>query len=584
MSVGGRQSMTGRQSVGARQSVGGRQSVGARQSMTRQSMSGRASMYGSGSRQQTDPRPIKDKAYMKQGMRLVHDFLLDRGYERQISMDTMKNPTSRDFREMLGFLFRQIDGNFEFGGNFEQEVLFCMKLFGYPFTISKMALTAVGSPHTWPHLLAALVWLVEFLTYDEEVEKIKEQGFASGQSSLATLDGEDGEEIFFRYTEKAYANFLDGHDDYATFDEDFQAAFEAKNNLVNEEISRLQGKLKDLELTIGEMKNTEAKVSELETNRVNYVADVEKLKDCIEKLEKHKEGLLKKIESRKLDWQSKQQTMTELRAEKGKLEEELSRQKVTPLEVQEMGHQRAMLKETLRGLDEQKENVKTEIWDLEMKISKKQSAIDKEIKQFNEMALQLELIPAHAKHAKGLNLEVQVNPTQNTASGMVNVDLTKTVKPVLQSLVEFASSSVKQEQQRQREGQDQKDRSLDKKQEQDERVAGLQARLDKLVQKMKTEKERTEKDLQERLANVQAIESQIGLLNAHQKDAVSQSEGEFKQINIAKSQLEIMQNEERKRVTNEIQETCEKVVHHKMQITELLKALASGLKEHRDEL
>jgi kinetochore protein NDC80 len=36
-----------------------------------------------------------------------------------------------------------------------------MKELGYPFAISKSAMYAIGSPHMWPNLLAALDWLRE---------------------------------------------------------------------------------------------------------------------------------------------------------------------------------------------------------------------------------------------------------------------------------------------------------------------------------------------------------------------------------------------------------------------------------------
>ena len=44
----------------------------------------------------------------------------------------------------------------------------------YPFQISKSNLTAVGSPHTWPSLLAALTWLVELLNYQERAEAARQ--------------------------------------------------------------------------------------------------------------------------------------------------------------------------------------------------------------------------------------------------------------------------------------------------------------------------------------------------------------------------------------------------------------------------
>ena len=53
-------------------------------------------------------------------------------------------------------------------GKMEDEVPAFFKRMRYPFAISKSALFAVGSPHTWPGLLAALVWLTDLLCYSEK--------------------------------------------------------------------------------------------------------------------------------------------------------------------------------------------------------------------------------------------------------------------------------------------------------------------------------------------------------------------------------------------------------------------------------
>lgn len=54
-------------------------------------------------------------------------------------------------------------------GKIEDDVPAFFKKIKYPFQISKTALVAVGSPHTWPTLLGALVWLAELLAYRERV-------------------------------------------------------------------------------------------------------------------------------------------------------------------------------------------------------------------------------------------------------------------------------------------------------------------------------------------------------------------------------------------------------------------------------
>lgn len=62
----------------------------------------------------------------------------------------------------------QVDPYMKIAGKMEDEVPAFFKRMRYPFAISKSALFAVGSPHTWPGLLAALVWLTDLLYYTQK--------------------------------------------------------------------------------------------------------------------------------------------------------------------------------------------------------------------------------------------------------------------------------------------------------------------------------------------------------------------------------------------------------------------------------
>lgn len=61
-------------------------------------------------------------------------------------------------------LYGCINPNFKMEKKFEEEVPRILKTLHYPFTISKSAMFAVGSMHTWPTLLGALHWMVELIT------------------------------------------------------------------------------------------------------------------------------------------------------------------------------------------------------------------------------------------------------------------------------------------------------------------------------------------------------------------------------------------------------------------------------------
>lgn len=156
----------------------------------------------------SDPRPIGTKAYTQQNIRALITYLTSHNCDIAVSPKMLGAPTRNDFKAIITFLFRQIDPNFEFGSNFEDEVKNYMRRFGYPMSISKAALTAVGSPHTWPSLLAALVWLTEELAYAEEIARLRSE-YQNGLGGL--VDGDEGEQVFFQYTAQAYRDFLSGY-------------------------------------------------------------------------------------------------------------------------------------------------------------------------------------------------------------------------------------------------------------------------------------------------------------------------------------------------------------------------------------
>ena len=45
----------------------------------------------------------------------------------------------------------------------EEQIPKLFKQLGYPFMISKSYMFALGSPHTWPHILAAVSWLLDYI-------------------------------------------------------------------------------------------------------------------------------------------------------------------------------------------------------------------------------------------------------------------------------------------------------------------------------------------------------------------------------------------------------------------------------------
>ena len=203
---------------------------------------------GNGVRQ--DPRPTHDKAYQQECIKNLLEYLLQNGYEYPISQKTLMRPSGRDFTNIVTFMLRKVDPLFQehsAGGSkdgimmkLEDEVAMNFKALGYPFTISKTALVAAGSPHTWPTLLAALAWLMELLKIlqedpNEEVDIEEAKPFASLDELEMTTD-----KVFFTYMGKAYTAFLQGDEDMQVQLENALAdRFEKDDGFIEQEIERV---------------------------------------------------------------------------------------------------------------------------------------------------------------------------------------------------------------------------------------------------------------------------------------------------------------------------------------------------------
>lgn len=187
-----------RQSLKPLSTAAGRPSVAPRQ-LERPSNAGldprRSSAFGKSGTAKADPRPLSDKNFFNSCIRTIITYASMHAYPYPLSPKILTSPTGKDFTQLAFWLFQRFDPTLKAFGKVEDEVPLFFKRLNYPFQISKSALFAVGSPHSWPSVLAALSWLVELLNYDDRAEDAAAQQFDEKQRS---------ERQFFAYASTAY--------------------------------------------------------------------------------------------------------------------------------------------------------------------------------------------------------------------------------------------------------------------------------------------------------------------------------------------------------------------------------------------
>jgi len=206
-----------------------------------------------------DPRDIRDKSYLLNAIKKMVTYLKSRGYDAtSLNIKQLVNgPSGRDFNHIMTFLFRRVDPTFntpippgqknngDLVIKFEDEVSMAFKCLGYPFPISKTGLVAVGSPHTWPALIAAIDWLVDVLIVAEEETKLDWEIEVNPQEEellLQTLQGMNtrSEKQWHQFLRKSMVSFL--NNDQEECDElegDLLEAFHRDNEKVEAYLNRM---------------------------------------------------------------------------------------------------------------------------------------------------------------------------------------------------------------------------------------------------------------------------------------------------------------------------------------------------------
>eukprot|EP00658_Telonema_sp_P-2_P064955 TRINITY_DN54319_c0_g1_i1.p1 TRINITY_DN54319_c0_g1~~TRINITY_DN54319_c0_g1_i1.p1 ORF type:complete len:624 (-),score=232.53 TRINITY_DN54319_c0_g1_i1:185-2056(-) len=569
----GRASASGRKSLLGRPSVGGRRSMLPAKSPLLKPRS--SSIYsGRGSSAfldgpKKDTRPIKDKQWQAEQGEALIEFLIATNYNHHISPKILMQPTRKDFECIFQFLYRLIDPHMEFSNKFEDDVILIFKRLRYPFEVKKSALHAVGSPQYWPSLLAALSWLLETIKYSMAVEHDSES--IDFTSSEDPTQDDVAEKLTYQYLQGAYKSFLAGEDEQEV-DEFFGPHYEEKQRLLDEEIVRLTTEKTQMEARMSTLESGESLLSGISKKRDDFIGDVDKFHKFIGQLTDRKASL----EQTKMALEQEEATfiaeLKHLEAQKAQLVQQISGQTVSAVDVQNMNIEREKKREALRAAEASVESTTNEIYEAERRVTTHVETISELVASFNKRGSEIRVIPANAKYAGGLDLQLRSVPAGSEDEGNVNLDLKAFLKPALKKLKEAHNAKCHQAQEDLITLKDQANQAVD-------RVSDKQAALDDMkntIAKIEGEAE-TAKAEEEKLEALQgdrvSVEADISRIKAEHEDQVSSLQKEIDEAKANHEQLRLKCGTEQQEMEAKVRATLDMVTDHKMYIHNSLRQI-----------
>ncbi|ETI49585.1 hypothetical protein, variant [Phytophthora nicotianae P1569] len=389
--------------IGPRASMNARQSVGANRRNS--TYSSRASVSGRGGTRVVDPRPVTDRSFQNSCVQTLVEFLSEHMYDQAIPPAlARRGPSKNDFKNMILFLFKQVDPTFEFGPKFEEDVVQQLRDLRYPVSISKTSLAAVGTPHTWPMLLMAMSWLIELLSYDEAIQQ------ANDAEQDAENDEENGDKPFFKYLDASYHVFLAGEDDkFEALEKQEREKLIARNEVVKQETSELEQQREELKRRIEKAKRDKNTLAELNSKKNDCESDLFKFRKLVKDCEKAKIKLEKKLESLVSVQQSCDEELAARQEEIKRLQTRINNQELSAHDIEQIGIERARLTEQLHQAFAQQDELQKRIKNDENRAAEIRDDLDAQIHKYMVTCKQLKMIPMTAKNSFNFDFALELD-------------------------------------------------------------------------------------------------------------------------------------------------------------------------------
>ncbi|NWT78069.1 NDC80 protein, partial [Lanius ludovicianus] len=362
-----------------------------------------------------DPRPLHDKAFIQQCIKKLCEFLVENAYAPNVSMKSLQSPSVKDFLKIFIFMYRFLCPSYELpDSKFEEEIPKVFKELGYPFPLSKSSMYTVGAPHTWPQIVAALVWLIDCVKLYTAMRE-SAPPFDEGQNwGGETSDGIVHNKLFMDYSVKCYELFMKGRDTFEELDAEVQSKLKDLFNVDEFQIESLAAENKRLQEEIARLEKEKESEPDrrvtLRNVKSSLQADVQKYQAYLANLESHIAILDQKMESVNDEVETTEMQVEAMKQENARLQHIFDNQKYSIADIQRINHERNELQQTINKLTKEVEAEEHQLWNEELKYARNKEAIEMQLAEYHKLARKLKLIPVSAENSRGHDFEIQFNP------------------------------------------------------------------------------------------------------------------------------------------------------------------------------
>jgi kinetochore protein NDC80 len=380
-----------------------------------------------------DPRPLKDRSYQTIIGQELLDYMAQNNFEMEmkhnISGNTIKSPTQKDFVYMFQWLYHRIDPSYRFQKSIDQEVPPILAQLRYPFqkSITKSSLSAVGSANSWHIFLGLLHWMMQ-------LAQMLDRYGANHYDNACADAGIDvsGDKIVFDFLSRAYRDWLSMDDDAADDDQDRVLAphveamaqeFDASNAKYLDELEKLEAENQRLQKDIEVLEKSGSDAATLDRNFKIMEEDKVKFEEFDNRMNQKSEKYEVRIQHLQEALDKAIQDLKEADEERSILQQAVDDQGISMTDIDRMTTERERLQKGIEATSSRLEDAKKKVSEKESEASRKLDNLERMVEDYNNLGYEIEIIPSDARNAKGkkFDLKVMANEGPNFSASQMGV-------------------------------------------------------------------------------------------------------------------------------------------------------------------
>ncbi|XP_037438714.1 kinetochore protein NDC80 homolog isoform X2 [Triticum dicoccoides] len=292
----------------------------------------------------------------------------------------------------------------------EDDLLALLRSLGCPYKVTRSALKAPGTPHSWPPLLSVLYWLTLLCRFTDGLD-------ASPPAASNDL---------MTYITESYHLFLTGEDDaVASLDDEYHTKARTQIGEWVAAIQELEKELQDLEAKRSKQMSAPSRLKALEDKKDAFTADVQKFEAVVKswstKIKEKEEALVeveKELEAKVMNCQ---QTM----AENGELVKQVETQVVNVRDVDRMAREMQAVENDIAKLENANAVLEEKGWELEAALVSKLEEIEGLAELCNQSLRKLK---------PSVDFQYEVNAKGSSPAEILGTTYKTTLKPALNAL------------------------------------------------------------------------------------------------------------------------------------------------------